>query len=190
MAISPACGTYQSRKEIIIKTIAGSTLFLSFALATGCGYVGPAPDPPQAKPAVPAVQAKPDVKADAQSKTPEKPLPEKTAVDKTDSAPAIVREKAAVGMGEKGRGYGGDMLTMPVKTLWNVKEMLVLDQIQHALNIYKAADPNGRGPQSHKEFMDRIIKENSIQLPELPEGQRYRYDPAAGELTVERPANP
>ena len=197
-----------------MKIIAGSTLLLTFALLTGCGYDGPVPDPPQAKPAVPTAQTTPDAKAVAQSKTPDKPSPEVTGQEKPTAqagnpsgeggtrkliprsefadtaapAPGTVREKAAVGMGEKGRGYGGNnMVTMPVKALWAAKELLVLDQIQHALNIYKALDPNGRGPQSHQEFMDRIVKENSISLPTLPEGQHYIYDPVEGLLTVERP---
>ena len=35
-------------------------------------------------------------------------------------------------------------------------------------------------PKSHEEFMERIIKENHINLPQLPEGHRYVYDPKRG----------
>ena len=42
-------------------------------------------------------------------------------------------------------------------------------------------------PKSHEEFMQRIIKDNDIVLPELPGGRRYVYDPKTGELMVEQP---
>ena len=32
-----------------------------------------------------------------------------------------------------------------------------------------------------------IIKANSIKLPTLPEGSKYKYDPKSGELLVEHP---
>ena len=102
--------------------------------------------------------------------------------------PEMVREKAAVGMGEKGRGYGDGIVSTPIKTLWSIKEQLVLDQIQHALQIYKAMDANGRGPKSHDEFMEQIIKANGIRLPDLPPGERYEFDPIKGELMVVKPS--
>jgi len=36
--------------------------------------------------------------------------------------------------------------------------------------------------------LQRIIKDNHINLPLLPEGHRYVYDPKRGELMVEQPA--
>jgi len=59
-------------------------------------------------------------------------------------------------------------------------------QIPQAMKLYKAA--NGRAPRSHEEFMREIIRANSIQLPELPPGEQYLYDPQREELMVERPA--
>jgi hypothetical protein len=38
--------------------------------------------------------------------------------------------------------------------------------------------------------MKEIIEANSIKLPKLPPGEKYIYDPAKGELQVERPAPP
>ena len=99
----------------------------------------------------------------------------------------MVREKAAVGMGEKGRGYGGDMVTMPLKTIWTVKEMLVLDQIRQDLNLYKTAE--GHTPKSNEEFMEKIIKKYNVKLPDLPPGHKYEYDPVTDELTILRPKN-
>ena len=97
-----------------------------------------------------------------------------------------MREKAAVGMGEKGRGYGGGMITMPVKAMWTAREKVVLDQMQHALDLYKA-DHDGHAPKTQEEFMDKIIKENHLQLPTLPAQHRYVYDPETAKLLVKRP---
>ena len=40
-------------------------------------------------------------------------------------------------------------------------------------------------PKTQDEFMEKIIKENGIQLPELAPGERYVYDPKEGQLLVE-----
>ncbi len=93
-------------------------------------------------------------------------------------------------MGEKGRGYGMGAVATPIKALWAVREQAVLIQIRSALQLYKAADPDGRGPKSHQEFMDKIIKANYIKLPALPAGDRYVYDPKEEELFVEHPRQP
>ena len=71
--------------------------------------------------------------------------------------------------------------------MWTAREKIVLDQIRHALDLYKATE--GHTPRNHKEFMERIIKENHVQLPALPTGHNYVYDPEADELMVERPDN-
>jgi hypothetical protein len=164
---------------VLINLVAG------VIFAVGCGLDGPSPS--ESKHDAPAA-GRPAERNVAAKKTPG------TAEKKPDVAggersaapqPDVLREKAAVGMGEKGRGYGGDMITEPVKVLWNVKERLALMQIQQALDLYKAGE--GHAPKSHQEFMDRIIKANDIKLPTLPPGQRYVYDPSKEELMVERP---
>ena len=35
--------------------------------------------------------------------------------------------------------------------------------------------------------MEKVIKANNIELPKLPDGQIYIWDPDAAELLVERP---
>ena len=35
--------------------------------------------------------------------------------------------------------------------------------------------------------MEKIIKEYGVELPELPEGESYYYDPQREELMVQRP---
>jgi hypothetical protein len=100
------------------------------------------------------------------------------------------RVKAEKGVGIAGRSldpYEGAIVT-PAKTLFTVRERVVFEaQIPEALKLFKANNINGQGPKSHDEFMAQIIQANQIQLPELPPGQRYVYDPKTEELNVERP---
>ncbi len=60
--------------------------------------------------------------------------------------------------------------------------------VRKAMDIYKAGE--GHAPKTHQEFMDRIINENHIQLPTLPPGQRYVYDPQKEKLLLEKPKAP
>ena len=98
--------------------------------------------------------------------------------------PGTVREKAAVGMGEKGRGYGGDMITMPVKAMWTAKDKIVRDQIQQALDLYKATRD---APKSHEEFMDRIIKENNFNYPRCRQDTATFTTRHGGAIKIQRP---
>jgi hypothetical protein len=93
--------------------------------------------------------------------------------------------KAEPGVGKKGRGYGAGMVTTPIAAYFSVRERLAFDQVAHAMDLYKAT--NEHGPKSHEEFMEKIIKENGIKLPQLPAGERYLYDPKTEQLMVERP---
>jgi len=98
------------------------------------------------------------------------------------------RVKAAVGVGEKGRSLDGEsgMLVTPVKAFFSVQERLTFDvQLKQAMDLYKAT--NGALPKSHDDFMAQIVKANNINLPKLPAGHTYVYDPQQGELQVERP---
>ena len=92
--------------------------------------------------------------------------------------------KAEVGVGKKG-GYEPGIIATPLNARWRAEEKLDYAMVTHALNLYKAT--NGEGPKSHEEFMKRIIKENMIKLPELPEGHTYVYDPETAKLMVEHP---
>ena len=49
-------------------------------------------------------------------------------------------------------------------------------------------DPQFKGPKTQEEFMEVIIKENAVQLPDLPEGDVYYYDPQTEQLMVRHPA--
>ncbi len=138
----------------------------------------PEPQPPATEPAVGMELTPP-----AQAQVPETPV-----VPVADVVPDMERVKAEKGVGIKGRSLDEHqgMLVTPAKAYFSVRERVVFEiQIPDALNKYKAL--NGNGPKSHDEFMAQIIDANQIQLPELPAGQRYVYDPEKDELMVERP---
>ena len=98
------------------------------------------------------------------------------------------RNKAHVGKGVKGQGYGGGYIAVVAASYWSTKERLGLMQIQHDLDLFKAKN-DGKGPKTHDEFMQKIIKEGAIKLPELPPGQRYQYGPPTETLMILKPAD-
>jgi hypothetical protein len=101
--------------------------------------------------------------------------------------PGAAYQKAEVGVGAKGRGYAPGLITTPVAVYFAARERIVFEiQVPEAMKLYKAT--NGNAPKSQEEFMQRIVKENQIRLPELPQGSRYLYDPATEQLLVEHPA--
>ena len=79
------------------------------------------------------------------------------------------------------------MIVVPARTLFAVQERLIFEvQIPQALQLYVASEGK---PKTNREFMENIIVRNGIELPELPSGQRYVYDPQKEELMVEKPAD-
>ena len=101
-----------------------------------------------------------------------------------------VREVAGVGSGIKGRSLDDSegFVVTPAKTLFGVRERLVFEvQVPHALNLYKATV--GRMPQTHQEFIEKVINPNQIKLPTLPPGQTYVFDPEKEMLMVEKRGN-
>ena len=57
--------------------------------------------------------------------------------------------------------------------------------IVHALDLYWGE--HGEYPQSHDEFIEKIVKFNNLQLPELDPGVEYIYDPQDHVLKIYRP---
>ena len=92
------------------------------------------------------------------------------------------RVKAEPGVGAAGRDLGGGYLGVTFGAYFGAKEKIAFDQMEYALKLFKAL--NGGPPKSQAEFMDKIIKENGIKLPELPAGKVYEYDPKTGVLNV------
>lgn len=95
--------------------------------------------------------------------------------------------KAEAGVGKQGQIIGDKegVLVTPVKALFKVKQQAAFLKVDYALKLYDAE--HGYKPKTEEEFMAKIIEFNKIELPELPEGQKYFWDPEAGELMVERP---
>jgi hypothetical protein len=97
---------------------------------------------------------------------------------------------ALPGVGKQGQivGDGGGPLTTPAAALFKTQQKVVFEiQIRQALQLYQAE--HGHYPKTHDEFMERIIQFNRIQLPELPAGHEYVYDPEQGQLMVRRPVD-
>ncbi len=141
--------------------------------------------PPLPPPLEPAAAAQPAAPAAGDTTMSQSAAPSESA-----AAPGTTRVPAAVGVGIKGRRLDDPklvkMIVTPARALFSTRERVVFEmQIPHALQLYEAT--NGTKPKSHEEFMQQIIQFNQIQLPELPPGQRYVYDPETGELMVERP---
>jgi len=161
---------------------------------TGCGLDGPVPTEHKheqaAAPSPPpqAASDKPSDKKPAGAAT-DRPAGKPAASDKaaaSGQAPGTVRTPAAMGMGEKGRGYGNGYIGVTLHAFWGAREMITLDQIKSAMNIYKAE--NGNYPKDMNEFTEKILKPANIKLPVLPQNHHYVYDPTSEEyLMVEAP---
>lgn len=104
----------------------------------------------------------------------------------TTGSNVVESEVAGVGVGDRGQGYGNDPITLPAATYWKAQEKIAFEvSIPHALQLYKALNPDGKGPVSHEAFMQDVIAANRIELPRLPEGKQYRYDPQTETLFVD-----
>lgn len=157
-------------------------------LVAGCEAPPSSPSAPsgsQAKDSAPApppvIGARPKVSAPGTGTAQTSPA---------EAGPGVVREKAVVGVGKKGRDYEPGMVTTPVSIYFRGPQMVAFKiQIPYAMKMYRGA--NEHFPKSHEEFMQKIIKENQINLPELPAGQRYFYDAKkAAEMQSYDPADP
>src|SRR5262245_23747966 len=71
----------------------------------------------------------------------------------------------------------------PQSAVSKAKETVNLMLVKHGLELYKAM--NGEYPKNQAVFDEQIIKANQIELPKLPDGDRYAYDPQKGEFRVE-----
>ncbi|NLS91855.1 MAG: hypothetical protein GXX96_06700 [Planctomycetaceae bacterium] len=100
-----------------------------------------------------------------------------------EPAPQPERKKAEAGVTGRGN-YGGGFGTTALSTRVRVQEKLEFLQVDQALNLYKAS--TGALPKTHEEFMEKIIKANQINLPQLQPGDKYIYDPEKGQLMVEK----
>ena len=83
--------------------------------------------------------------------------------------PGASTEKAMRGVGEKGSGYGGGIITEPVRQYWLLRDAAVFEiQIPSAINLFKAE--HNRFPKDWPEFKREILDPAFIKLPELRRG--------------------
>ena len=120
----------------------------------------------------PAVQAAPPAPAAAPP-----------AVANPPAVPDASREQATVGVGKKGRGYGGGLITTPIAAYFSVQERLAFKQVLYGMKLYVAE--HGRPPKTQEEFMEKIIKAGAIPLPQLRGDDRYVYLPEKVNLSEE-----
>ena len=151
------------------------SLVAAIAVCAGCGDLAA---PPTAQnlgaPTQPPVETMPDSAATVEA-----------ANEAPPAGQNVIRRVAEVGVGEQGRGYGGGIITEPLRQRFRIQHQLMFLQVDQALKLFKAQED--RSPNSHEEFMKKIIKPNQLALPKLPQGHRYVYDPELKKLMVERP---
>jgi hypothetical protein len=93
-------------------------------------------------------------------------------------------ERATSGVGVQGSGYGGGIITEPVHEYFAVRDRITFDiQIPKQMQLWKA-EHNNRNPKDFAEFKKEILDPCQVDLPDLPPGKRYLYDPKSGELLV------
>ena len=109
----------------------------------------------------------------------------------------IQAQKASAGVAKKGQSLRdkqgvAKIIAGPMAAMANVEQMVTFDiQVKKAIDLYQALE--GKLPKDHEEFMEKIIRANRIQLPELPPGAVYHFNTEEGQLWVypedEVPAN-
>lgn len=101
-----------------------------------------------------------------------------------------VMVKADVGMTGKGQyNHGGgekamDIALVPVSEYFLIRERVALMLVADAENKYKAEHDN-KLPDTHEEYMRDVI--GGVQLPKLPDGHRFVYDPKKQGLYIAKP---
>jgi len=176
---------------------------LLLALAAGCSSSSSDNVPgPQAGDQSPATAQEETKKAETHKPPPPPPPPEETVAETGQKPapkpketgpvsptppPGMQLEKAQVGSGDKGRGYGQGIITTPVATYFAARERIMFDiTIPDYIRAYKF-EHDFKGPKSNEEFMEQVIKKNNIQLHTLPPGHSYMYDPKTEQLMVLKP---
>jgi hypothetical protein len=187
-----------------MKRLEFGILAVALSMVLGCGEMPPEPASATSAGAPPPAPAPPgdgsggngnhvastDAAAASAPAAPEVPAEAAPAEDGAApaAAPGSTDEVAQVGVGAKGQNYGGPgLVTTPIEAYFRAEERIAFEvQIPKAMQLYKA-EHNDKGPKTQEEYMNIIIKENGVQLPELPEGEEYFYDPATEQLMVRHP---
>ena len=116
----------------------------------------------------------------------------------SDAAPVDTNTNtvaAEVGFGEKGHYDSQDYISVVVSSQFRAIESLTLSRIANAMQTYKAI--NGYYPKTDEVYFKEVIEANGIALPDLPDGQKYGYDPQLAiqeqgqqSLTILKPKQP
>ena len=95
--------------------------------------------------------------------------------------------RVVLGRKERVRLYGGPgFVTTPVEVYFRTGDRIAFEvHIPKNMELYKAQHDN-KGPKTHEEFMQVIIKEGGVDLPELPADEAYLYDPQTEQLMIRR----
>ncbi|MCX7428610.1 MAG: hypothetical protein NTW96_23665 [Planctomycetia bacterium] len=145
-----------------------------------------APASPVSAPAQAAPVSPPAVPGPAAGQAVQAAPPAPAAVPQAAANPAVSeanRQQATVGVGKKGRGYGGGLITTPIAAYFSVQERLAFKQVLYGMKLYVAE--HGRPPKTQEEFMEKIIKAGAIPLPQLRGDDRYVYLPEKVNLPEE-----
>ena len=159
-----------------------SLLFTGTFFLVGCDLAEPVKKEPDKQPAV--QDGPPPGEAPPAPPEQNKPVQDENNMVLVDAAPGMS------GKGNYGTPTGNnpmEIITVPVSTMFKTKDGLILMYIEHAMNLYKGE--HGKIPATHEEFVQDIILANNIQLPQLPPGQGYVYDPSDGVLKIQKPKN-
>lgn len=171
-----------------MKTTNFAMLVMLFAISAGC-------EAPEIVSPTVAVSEDKDANADSSESKPaedgssdksDEPSDRSSVENEPPPVTSIPREFEAkdAKKGKKSRKAGGYLGAVAGARFYAEYEM-VINSYKHALNLYWAT--NGEYPKTHEEFMDKIIKFNKIQLPELESGDEYLYDPEDHLLKIYRP---
>jgi len=165
-----------------------SLVFLSTFFISGCDLAQPKNKG----------QGEPPPMAEPPQKVEVPPPPAKEPVPDEDKTVTVVAAPGMSGKGNYGTPTGNnpmEIITVPISVMFRTQDRIVLGQVEHAMNLYKAE--HGNAPATHAEFWERIIVANNLQpnpsgnnknrLPHLPPGQEYVYDPKDGVLKVRKP---
>lgn len=92
--------------------------------------------------------------------------------------------KAKAGVGKQGRKIKDreGLFATPVKAYFKARDKITFMQAEKALQLFEGL--NQRYPESHEEYMEKVIQANNLTLPKLPEGDYYEYDVKKKQLMV------
>jgi len=162
-----------------------------FAIAAIVGCVGgePSPLPPEAAPPAAGQQETEQTPA-PEPETPPAQAPAASPAEQTSPPQAPQAQKAQAydtvaakrGVGKKGQGYGGGIITQPISTYFITRDRMAFEvKIPHSMKHYHAQ--HGRYPKDMEEFEAQILKPAAITLPPLPDGHWYLFDPEQIDLS-------